>query len=221
MTESWRVEAAAEQSLRAEPDDALLVLRLGIAVTALRASQWLTISARGGDSPAEQSIRLWAFMLALSYLHEIRISFNPCWPRIKALADAAGAPPELAGEVSDAILSGKSKLSEVVARIRNQTVFHFDEEPVRDWLRDNEGEKGNVIWLRGKGDTNSGIQYRASTDVASWNILPDVDAETPIGQALMIELMQDCKDAQQKVTTWFGFAIAGHLNAHGAFKRED
>lgn len=220
MTDTWRVEAPAERSLRDDPDDALLVLRLGIAVTALRASQRLTVSVLNRDDPADESVRLWAFMLAMSYLHEIRVSFGARWPRIKALADAAGAPAELAGEVSDAFLSGKSKLSEVVARLRNSMAFHFDEDPVRDWLKEHENGKGNVIWLRGTGSTNEGLQYRASTDVVSSNILPGVDMETAVGRALMIDLIKECAAAQKKVAAWFNLAIAGHLKTHGAVKHE-
>ena len=216
MADYWRVEAPLQESLREDPDDAVLVTRLGIAITALRASQRLTICVAGSDDPAEQSSRLWAFMLALSYLHEIRASFQTRWHRIKPLADAAGAPAELAGQVSDILLSGKSELSAAVDRIRNGLVFHFDEKPVIEWMK--QYTQDPVVWFHGKGQTNGGIQYRASTDAVAWNILPGVDIESGPGRAQVIQLMEQVKDAQHKVALWFDYALAGYLSTRGARK---
>jgi hypothetical protein len=126
----------------------------------------------------------------------------------------------LAGEVSDILLSGKSKLSEAVARLRNGTVFHFDEDPVRAWLRAHQNEKGTITWVRGTGSQNSGLQYLASADAVAWNILPGVARGIPGRQALMIDLMRECAAAQTKVATWFDLAIAGYLNTHGAVRHE-
>ena len=114
------------------------------------------------------------------------------------------------------LLSGKSALSDAVARIRNETVFHFTEDPVKEWLKEHDNENGDVVWLRGSGSKTWDIQYRASTDVVSWNILPGVDSSTPEGQALMVDLIQQFKDAQEKVARWFDHALAGYLTAHGA-----
>src|SRR5687767_12504675 len=88
---SWTVEASVADSLHTHQDDAVLVLRLGLALTAMRATQRLTLCAGGRDEPGDVRDRLWAFLLSAAYLHELRVTLQPRFPQVKALALQGGA----------------------------------------------------------------------------------------------------------------------------------
>src|SRR5439155_23017714 len=120
------------ESLTAEVETAVLLLRLGIAVNAIRAAQRFFHAFRDAPGPAGERDRLWSFLIALGFLQEaIRTVLNRNFPRIKELAQAGGAQDDLIKDTG-ALLSGKLPFSKMLGRLRDKVVFHWDEDPIRD-----------------------------------------------------------------------------------------
>jgi hypothetical protein len=69
----WKAEADTAASLTANIDDAARVLRLGLAVTAIRSAHRLTIAVNDGHNPLDRGLFLWSFVLAVAYLHEAKV----------------------------------------------------------------------------------------------------------------------------------------------------
>src|SRR5437867_884092 len=79
-----RVVGPAE-SLTADVESAVLVLRLGIAVNAIRAAQRFFLASRDAPGPAGERDRLWSFLIALGFLQEARRMLNGDYRRIEKL----------------------------------------------------------------------------------------------------------------------------------------
>jgi hypothetical protein len=212
-TDKWTVEAETQKSLKANTDDAVLVLRLGVAITAMRAAQRLTLCCRDSDEPGMQRDRLWAFLLAGAYLHELRVTLQPRFPRVKELALQGGGTEAEAKEVGE-VISGKSDFSKSIEKIRNELVFHFDEEAVKKWI--NEYDSSSVVWAEGVGDATGNVLYRASTDAVSSAILPGIDPTTDDGRQQLTGFIKQVLHATDVVMKFFERATAGYLASVGA-----
>src|SRR5258708_1161610 len=129
----WRIESP-RASIYDNVEQATLALRLGIAVNAMRAVQKFFYNFRDAEGPAGERDRLWAFLIAMGYLKEAIELLRPRFPGIKELALKGGASAEIV-QAAAALLSGKSPLSPALDRLRNKLVFHWDEEPIRDYAR--------------------------------------------------------------------------------------
>lgn len=206
----WKLGVDVKRALKANVDDAVLVVQLGIVVTAIRAAQRLTIATRSAEDqpPSAQGTRLWAFLLALAYLHEARVTIQAHFPKVKALALEAGATDEDARQIG-ALLSGKTGLGDVMSRVRNQLVFHFDEDAVRRWVIDYDGDF--VHWADGIGPQTGNVLYRASTDAVAAGILPGSDREDN-ERFVRDEVLP----AMERLPSFLEKAIAGYLKSVGA-----
>jgi hypothetical protein len=209
----WKVEADAATSLKANTDDAVLVLRLGMAISAMRAAQRLTVCVGEGDAPGVVRDRLWSFLLAAGYLHELRVTLQPRFPKVREFAVKGGATEDLAKAVGE-ILSGKSDFSGVLDRVRNQLVFHFDEAAAAEWV--DQFDRERVLWVEGIGKKTGDTLYRASLDAVSSAILPRVEGTAEEGRRKFAALIAEVLRVTDLVTTLFEHAIAGYLNSVGA-----
>lgn len=216
-TKSWTVEASAADSLHSHPDDAILVLRLGLALTAMRAAQRLTICVSGSDEPGAVRDRLWSFLLAAAYLHELRVTLQPRFPQVKALALQGGATEEDAKRVAE-VISGKSEFSKKLDLVRNQLVFHFDEDAIREWIGKQKDDP--IVWAYGLGPKTGNVHYSASTDAVVEAILSGQKPSTDDGRKAWIALVDELLETTELVTSFFEHAIAGYLNSVGATLRE-
>lgn len=216
----WKIQAP-QASLTADIDAATLVLRLGIAVNAVRAAQRFFCAVEDATGPAGERDRLWAFLIALGFLFEAMKSvLEPSFPQIKALAMAGGAQDWLIDEV-DALLSGDLPLSKTLRRMRNKLIFHWDKDPIRDFVK--RYSKDFVVWAHGAGDTQGEMLYRVAADALTNSVLPDEPgAPQPESEERSIEplqtLISDVLAATERVLKLFDFAIAGHLLRTGARK---
>lgn len=95
----WTVTGDAKKSLKEDPDTASYVLRLGLAVTAIRAAHRLTVASRDIEGPSAEGTRLWAFLLAVAYLQETSVTAQSRYPKLKEFALAGGAAKELLAAV--------------------------------------------------------------------------------------------------------------------------
>ncbi len=76
--------------------------------------------------PSQPGTRLWAFLLAVAYLHETRRTAMSGYAKLKQFALAGGATQEHFDAVIQTF-SGKTDVGKAMARIRNSLVFHFDQ----------------------------------------------------------------------------------------------
>jgi hypothetical protein len=165
----WKAEADTAASLTTNIDDAVLVLRLGLATTAIRSAQRLTLAVAKGDNPLDQGLHLWSFVLAVAYIHEAKVMASPKYPRVRDLAKQAGATDALIAEVGQ-LFSGKSRVGQLAERVRNGMVFHFDEDSVKTWI--GEQRAATVLWAEGVGPRVGNTLYRASLDTVAGNLVP-------------------------------------------------
>lgn len=213
----WKVEAPSS-SLKGDIETATLVLRLGIAVNAARASQRFFYFIKDAPGPGGERDRLWAFLIAMGFLHEaIQTVLRPSFPAVKNLALAGGASEALIKEAS-ALLSGKAPLSQVLNRMRNKLIFHWDDEPIREFVE--VFSKPTVVWADGLGDTQGEMLYRVAADALSNSVLPDEPSAKPESQEQSLErfkmFMIDAVAASRGILELFDCAIKGHLKAVGA-----
>jgi len=208
LNRPWKAEADVAASLTANTDDAALVLRLGLAVTAIRGAHRLTVAVSDSSSPLDNGLRLWSFVLAVAYLHEARVMASPKYPRVRDLAKEGGATDDLAAAVGQ-IFSGKTRVGQLAERVRNEMVFHFDEGSVRKWIGEQNGP--TVFWAEGVGPRVGNTLYRASLDSVAANLLPGVD-----DKEAMKELLHEVLTATTAVLEFFERAIAGYLHSVGA-----
>lgn len=206
----WTVEADTATLLKKRPDDAVLALRLGMAVSALQASLRLTLSATDNGDPADERDRLWGFMLATAYLHEARITIQHRFPRVSQLATLGGAPAELAQQVG-AITSGKSEVGEMLDTIRKTLVFHFEERAVKEWVA--AYRRDTLRWADGiAGDTNK-VAYQASLSIVAAPLLAGDNLSTENGRQRLRARLDEVVRLGEIITAFCQHAIAGYIDS--------
>jgi hypothetical protein len=208
----WKVEVDALNSLKANVDDTVLALRLGMAISAIRAAQRLTICAGEGEGPGFLRDRLWAFVLAVAYIHEARVTLQPRFPKVKELAIRGGATEDLSKEIAE-LLSGKSDLTKILNTVRNTLVFHFDEDAARQWVEQYEGD--TVLWAQGIGRSTGNVSFNASLDVVAAGLLPTriEDEAGEEGRRRLRKVIENVVRAMDRLTTFFEHAMAGYIDS--------
>lgn len=209
----WRIESPGA-SISDNVEQATLALRLGIAVNAMRAVQKFFYNFRDAAGPAGERDRLWAFLIAMGYLKEAIELLRPRFPVVKELALKGGASAETV-HAAAALLSGKSPLSPALDRLCNKLVFHWDEEPIRDYARKFTADR--AVWAEGVGGTNGEMFYRAPTDALTNSLLPNHpnEQDTPErNRDRIASLMNEAGRATNLLAELFDRAIGGHLRQY-------
>jgi hypothetical protein len=212
----WKVEAP-QTSLTGDIDAATLVLRLGIAVNAMHAAQRFFYAFKDAVGPAGERDRLWAFLVALGFLHEAIQTLRRNFPKVRALAKAGGAGDDLIKEAGE-LLSGKLPLGQTLDRMRNKLIFHWDDAPIREFVT--QYSTASVVWADGLGDTQGEMLYRTAADALTNSVLPnEPGAPQPEPSEHSAErikkLVSDVLPVTDRVLKLFDFAIKGHLTATG------
>lgn len=214
--QAWRLSAPKE-SLTSDADDAVLMLRLGIAVNAMRSAQRFYDVCKDLPGPAGERDRLWAFLVALGFLHEaIQNVLRADYPTIAEYARAAGASDELAKEAAS-LLSGKNELGRILTRMRNTLIFHWDRAPIQRFAQAFDPDE--VAWADGVGVTSGEAVYRAAADAVADSIFPDEPGSRTTSEETgdrIRELMREVLRATRHVFSFFDLAIAGFLRGQKA-----
>ena len=219
MTDSiqrrWKIEAP-RSSLSDDLDTGTLVLRLGIAVNAIRAAQRF-YAAADAPGPGGERDRFWAFLIAAGFLNEALQVLRPSFPRVRALAEAGGVASSDIRNASE-LLSGRRPINQLLDHLRNRLVFHWDDGPIREFAARYSRE--TVVWGEGVGDSNGEMLYRASADSLCNSVLPDEpDRDVPpVNEGLerVRNLIREVTAATRSVLGVFEHAITGYLSASGA-----
>jgi hypothetical protein len=227
----YTIESPAS-SLSADRDRAVLALRLGLAVNALRASQRHFLAAIGAPGPGAERDRLWGFLSATAFVKEAMniLSGTKKAPPQKAIVESLARKSDAPGDMVDTInrlLAGTHPMSAVVTRVRNQLAFHWDPTLIGDWV--DHYDKATVMWLDATGGTSNGdTLYRAAADSVVYSIEPPTPEELTFPEekrdAAVRERLSRSFAELPKVTAvlidYFERAIATCLRDAGATARK-
>lgn len=216
---------APAASLTDDRATAVLVLRLAMAVNALRSQQRYTLMI--GDDPITASAkrdRVLSMLIAAAFTAEALniltgTSGVPGESRaVRALAERAEVPAELEATVTR-LMAGTHPASALLRRLRNQLTFHWDPEVVSESLNGFIADEP-IIWSEGEEPTQGGSIYRIAADVLA-NAMVLVRIEVPNGRedAASAEIFSAALlaivEAMTAVFSYFEYAIAGHVEPYG------
>jgi hypothetical protein len=207
---------------------AVLVLRLALAVNALRSQQAHTLLI--GDDPKTASgkrDRVLSFVIAAAFITEALNILTGTGgvagesKAVLALAKNADVPDEFVKTVRQ-LMAGTHPASAVLRRIRNQLTFHWDPGVIRGSLKGFETDEP-LIWAEGQTTTQGGSFYRLAADVLADAMIvnkvdvPDGEEDKAGSEALKAAILA-IVDAMVAVSSYFEHAIAGYITQYGTPK---
>ncbi len=208
-SQQWTLTAGKE-SLTKEPALAVLMLRLGASINALRAAQRMTLLAR--RTPGLVGLRdlCWTFVMTAAQLKEaIDSLLRANLTVIKETARKGGVSHAEMEQVDALIDVGSDSLySRVLKATRDQITYHWDEKPFENW-RQAQGDN-TVVWVLGEGEREADIVHLAAVTALTEAILPN-PAYEELNQRV-VEVSQGCS----VLVRIFQCAIAGYLEGYGA-----
>jgi hypothetical protein len=152
--------------------DALLVVRLGLALNAIMAQHAFAASTieKGGASGSRDT---WtALAIAAGLAEEARIVINGNYKAVLSLASAGGASDQLLKQFGE-LNSRKAPRGRVLNVVRNKLTFHWDPACVAASLADFRADHDPVIWLEAHDQTRGNAVCRLSMDVLMNAICPE------------------------------------------------
>ena len=208
-SQQWTLTAGKE-SLTKEPRLAVLMLRLGASINALKAARRMTLLAR--RTPGLVGLRdlCWTFLMAAAQLKEaIGTLLRENLSAIKETAKKGGATPAELEQVDAVIDVGPDSLYfRVLRATRDQITYHWDKKPLENWRRA-QGDNA-VVWVLGEGEREADVDHLAAVTALTEAILPN-PAYEELNQRV-VEVSQGCGFVIQI----FQYAIAGYLESYGA-----
>jgi len=211
---SWWVRAPLA-TVNADPEQAVLVVRLGLAVNALRAQHRWTASLARASTAVEQSDFLLSFVTAASITREALNILTGTGPtpgearRVRELATAAGVAPALSAKLGQ-LMGGGHRASTVLTRVRNQLGFHWDPTLLGTAIVDAANDP--VVWEEGRTRSVGESVYRLASDTLANAILPGMSTLSDEEARLRFaDALRDVVDAMDTVAEYFSLAIAGYL----------
>lgn len=224
------IEAPAA-SVTDDRDTAVLVLRLALAVNALRSEQSHALLI--GDDPkaaASRRDRVLSFVIAAAFIREALNILTGTGDvkgeskAVLALAKEADVPESLVATVSQ-LMAGTHPASRLLVRIRNQLTFHWDPAVVRESLAGFEKDEP-LIWSEGEAPTAGGSIYRLAADVLANALIidrkdvPDGQEDTE-GKEALKAATGHIVAAMIAVADYFEHAIAGYVVRYGTPRASD
>jgi hypothetical protein len=161
----------------ANPDMALLIVRLGLAVNALRAQHRWSVSLMSGNGVANGNDFIQSFVLAVSYTCEAINILTGTHRRpgqsgvIRSLAERAKVPADLLGTMGQ-LMGGAHSASALLTRARNQLGFHWDPELLSPQIPAVAVDP--IVWLEGQTTLEGDTVYTFAGDVLLNALLPGI-----------------------------------------------
>ena len=221
-SEAWLETDSAV--VTADQDAAPLMVRLGLAINALRAQQRWSVSLLSGSGVVNANDFAQSLVIALSYPCEALniltgTNRHPGNSReVRALAQRQDVPPALLAKMGQLMGAGHAA-SPLFARARNRLGFHWDPELLRPELAGVANDP--VIWLEGRATVEGAMVYTFAADVLLNALLPGVGSQSPEDASERIrQASAAITDAMDCITTYFGSAMAGYLSVRGVRQRE-
>lgn len=160
---AWTLHAP---SASLKSSSSAVALQMGAAVNFMRAAQRWYLAAEKETGPAALRDRICAFLVSSAYLKEAVDSvLRPQYQSIVELAKQGGAQDELITRIGELTSKKPNSLySRLLMKVRNQLVFHFDVEPLRQWAAQNKNQ--DVVWAEGTGEADGQVSWVASADAS-------------------------------------------------------
>jgi len=157
----WSLTATRD-SLKKEPALATLMLRLGAAVNAIRATQRWSLACKEASGVAGQQDLIWSFLAAAAYLKEsIDSLLRPHYQEIVRLAREDGTPEDAIKSLGDLMSKKRQDLyTRVLVNARNRLVFHWEDKTFRHWAEHHNNPI--VVWAQGAGEKDGEIVFVAA-----------------------------------------------------------
>lgn len=172
----------------------------------------LLVCQRRAPGPAGERDRLWAFLLAIGFIHEALQIVRPNFPRIRDLARLGGVSEESITTAGQ-LLSGRLPLNRTIDRMRNKLIFHWDDDLVREYT--NAFSKDEVTWAEGVGHTQGESVFTAAANALTNSVLPDEPNATEERNVERVrELVEQIPPTTAVIVEILQRAIMGHLKAH-------
>jgi hypothetical protein len=202
---------AKAESLRSEPAVATLMLRLGAAVNAIRASQRMTLIAR--KTPGLLGLRdlTWTFLAAAAQLKEaIDSLLKTNLSVIVSNAREGGASEEDLSRLNQILDDGPESLyARVLREARDRITYHWDKKAFVTW-QEAQSASSSVVWILGEGQREGDVLHIAAAAALTEAIIPNATYEEV--NLRVGEVSHWCGI----LTMIFQFAIAGYLYRYGA-----
>lgn len=171
QNEQWSFTVSRD-SLKKEPALATLMLRLGAAANAIRATQGWSLACKEASGGAGQRDLIWSFLVAAAYLKEaIDSLLGPHYEKIVQLAREDGTPEDAIKSLGDLMSKKRQDLyTRVLVNARNRLVFHWEEETFRHWAEHHNEPR--VVWAQGTGEKDDQVVFAASSRALLDSLIP-------------------------------------------------
>ena len=196
---------ANAQSLTKEPSEAVLMLRLGAAINAIRAAQRMTQLSRKTTGMVGLKDLVWTFTMAAAQLKEaIDSLLKENYQTITEHARQGGASEEELDRLKALTDDHPDSLyMRVLRATRDRITYHWDKEPFEAWRARQTGN--SVVWTLAEGTREKHVLQVAAAEAITEAIIPDADY-----QELSLRVAQVAR-ASGTITAVFQFAIMGYV----------
>jgi len=203
---AWSIKAPASSLKQGE---AVLMLRLGAAVNALRSAHSWFLVVKDTPGPGGSRDRIAAFLVAAAWLKEAMDGLLcPNYKRITELATREGISNEQLQPLGNLMSRKRGSLYEsVLKHTRNKITFHWDEKTFRRWGE--EYSAAHVIWARGSGVTSQDAVHWASSDAIVASIIPGANADQ------VAERLKEVAEGSALVAEVFEAAVIAYVRQQG------
>jgi hypothetical protein len=211
----WGVYTPTE-SLRDR--DAVVALRLGMAVNALHAVQHFgLLSSSLPAGPRKLANMVIGLSLQLAFLKEAVSTAADNAKLIRRWATDGGATPEALARVR-ALTDGTDPLCAVIKRVRNELMFHWDRRQLAAWLRRTRPQQ-DTRWFEAVGPQHDyNFNHSLALDILAESLVPPVEGDDPAEserQRRMIAVVEDAEKATRALIAIFEKAVVTFLAEHG------
>ncbi len=192
-------------SLTADREAAVLMLRVGAAVNAIRACQRLTLEVEDAPGPRGEHDRFATFLLATGFLKEGIDRLYSEFERVESFARAGGATDENV-QRARALWSKEptSPYRRLLSFVRNKVGFHFDPEPFEAWIAKVDSDP--VEWIRGVGEKERTVVFVAAANAIVSSIASN--------EAEFKDVLTTALDISATLISFLHAAHIGFLRAH-------
>jgi hypothetical protein len=207
---AWSLHAPAA-SLKSS--SSTVALQMGVAVNFMRAAQRWYRAAANEAGPAALRDGVCAFMVSSAYLKEAVDSvLRPQYQTIVELAKQGGAKDELINRIGQLTSKKPTSLySTLLMKVRNQLVFHFDAEPLKQWAEQNSNQ--DIVWAEGVGETDGQVSWIASADAT-------LDVFNPLSDDEVNKRIKEVADFSGDLILLFQSAISAFIKQNGGTLNE-
>jgi hypothetical protein len=220
LKDSTRWFESDPRAIQREPDHAVLIVRVGIAVNALNAQMDVGVAHEDASAAVQMRTRLWGLVGAAAVTNEgIRLA-GQNMATLRAMAQRTHISEERLDQIGK-LCAGKHPASATLKRARNQLGFHWDDEIVRPVVIAH-GKNKKIVWLEARGE--EAPVHRLAANVLGLALIPEAVAlSDEESQPVISDALQQVSDAMGILLEFFTACVYGYFRTAGvtAQTRED